>query len=418
MSPWLVKEEDRYKYGLREQEVIATNQKAEDVLVAGFVPNPFWHSFQKNIAAVHNPDDEQYIQCFENELRLPLKAFLISSLPNCSWILNVLHLGFGADKYANPIVIHVCIQTPHYFTDNKAAALEVVQGMEKIIKEKLDNQKHEKDMHEKTAVPMFAQAVIPAFKYHKATLEAMESTLQYARSAIEKAEKRQVMCPEMDLSSQIQSNKEEEIRCVRRLKEAQDYSIHAGYVYAASEEWRKVATFNGILDWALIRNACIDPRNQNLRSWDLSKSSETSIGHQINSSMSVIQDRSHFSMRRVSTSKPLSQTTGWKACELNVIQAIVHNQNSTSDEHVCIGDDIKKAKEKMSDGGDSGALIYSIDVDVEGNTVPVPMTMICAGNKDGFEGFQGDVTYATPIEEVLRDIESEMGWENGSLKFS
>lgn len=144
MSPWLVKKEDRHKYGLREQEIIATNQKVEDVLITGFAPHPFWYSFHKAISAVNTPEDEQYIQCFENELRLPLKTFLISSLPNCSWILNVLHLGFGADIHANPIVIHVCIQTPHYFTDNEDTALEVVQGMEKIIKEKLDAQYHEK----------------------------------------------------------------------------------------------------------------------------------------------------------------------------------------------------------------------------------------------------------------------------------
>ncbi|TGO32921.1 hypothetical protein BHYA_0279g00130 [Botrytis hyacinthi] len=42
---------------------------------------------------------------------------------------------------------------------------------------------------------------------------------------------------------------------------------------------------------------------------------------------------------------------------------------------------------------------------------------IWAGHTDGSEGFQGDVTYATPIEEVLKDIEGEMGWENGSLTF-
>ncbi|TGO45395.1 hypothetical protein BCON_0397g00050 [Botryotinia convoluta] len=551
MSPWLVKEEDRYKYGLSEQEVIATNQKAEDVLVTGFVPNPFWHSFQKSVAAVHNPDDEQYIQCFENELRLPLKTFLISSLPNCSWILNVLHLGFGADKYANPIVIHVCIQTPHYFTNNKAAALKVVQGMEKIIKEKLDNQKYENDIHEKFNIDIcqiynsksktseleskdevnknsgtdlrssnsthfpgviltenfpavylndtpcpglsigrgeteeriypagsltgFLQQEntlysltcshvafpdpersserykyndgmeqfkisIPAFKDHKATLEAMKYKLKHARIAIEKAEKRQVMCPEMDFSSRIQWNKEEEIHCARQLKEAQDYSIHAGYVYAASEEWRKVVTFNGILDWALIRNACVDPRNQ-LPPFYLLKEPQVlgfieKFGDKYWSSderkafttkCQALQDSIEFNVSHPRSFslfneksiyfKALSRTTGWKACELNVIQAIVHNQNSTSDERVFIGDDTQKAKEKISDGGDSGALIYSIDVDIEGNTVLVPMAMIWAGNTDGFEGFQGDVTYATPIEEVLKDIESEMGWENGSLKF-
>ncbi|THV44166.1 hypothetical protein BGAL_0713g00020 [Botrytis galanthina] len=545
MSPWLIKKQDRSKYGLRDQEIIATNQKAEDVLVTGFVPNPFWHSFRKDVTAVHTPDDEQYIQCFENELRLPLKTFLISSLPRCSWILNVLHLGFGADKYANPIVIHVCIQTPHYFTDNEDAALKVIQGMEKIIKENLDAQKHGNDMHEKFTIDISQiyypnssktemnencgtdlrstnspeipgvnlannfpfiyshdtpcpglsigreklneviypagsltgflrqedkiysltcshvafpdperlserykynngmeqfKITLPAFKDHKVTLETMEDEIKHARSTVEKAEKRQVMCPEMDFSSRIQLGKEEETRCMRRLTVAQAYDIYAGYVYAASNEWRKVATYNGILDWALIRNACVDPSNQlpafyfreesqimgfieefGNKYWspDERKAFNTkfqTLQHSIESNVSHPRSFSLFNEKSIYF-KALSRTTGWKACELNGVQAIVHNQNSTSDEHVFISDDTQKAKEKISEGGDSGALIYTIDVDIQGNPVLVPMAMIWAGNTVGFEGFQGDVTYATPIEEVLKDIESEMGWENGSLKF-
>ncbi|KAF7950203.1 hypothetical protein EAE96_007494 [Botrytis aclada] len=540
MSPWLVKKEDRFKYGLRSQDIIATNQKVEDVIATGFVPSPFWQSFQKDIAAVNNPDDKQYIQCFENELRLPLKTFLISSLPNCSWILNVLHLGFGADKYANPIVIHVCIQTPHYFTDNEDAALEVIRAMEKIIKEKLDDQHHEKfaidisqiyypsfskdDMNKNSSTDVRSsdstdfsgvnlannfptvytfdtpcpglsigreqteqriypagslagflkredtvysltcshvafpdpeclserykhndgmehfKISIPAWKDHKATINAMEHKLKDVRSAIKNAEKRQLMCPEMDFSRRIQLYKGKEILDVELLREAQNYSSHAGYVYAASKKWHKVATFDGILDWALIRNACVDPRNQlptfcfldepqilefikkfGDKHWSpdqrkaftkkcqaLQDSSDFNVSHPRSSS--PFNDKSIYF-------KPASRTTGWKACEWNVIKAVVHNKNSTSDEHAFIGDDTNMAKDKISQGGDSGALIYSIDTDIEGNAVLVPMAMVWAGDPKGFEGFQGDVTYATPIEEVLKDIEVEMEWEHGSLKF-
>lgn len=112
--------------------------------------------------------------------------------------------------------------------------------------------------------------------------------------------------------------------------------------------------------------------------------------------------------------KAASRTTGWKACELNSIPAIIHNQNATSDENVFISDDTLEAQEEISGGGDSGALIYAIDVDDGKQTVLVPMAMIWGGSK---HSFKGDVTYATPIEEVLKDIESEMGWEHGSLKF-
>ncbi|CCD52397.1 hypothetical protein BofuT4_P079120.1 [Botrytis cinerea T4] len=48
----------------------------------------------------------------------------------------------------------------------------------------------------------------------------------------------------------------------------------------------------------------------------------------------------------------------------------------------------------------------------------IPMAMIWGGNHHGttISGFR-DVTYATPIGAVLKDIECEMGWDEGSLRF-
>ncbi|ATZ56395.1 hypothetical protein BCIN_13g02340 [Botrytis cinerea B05.10] len=542
MSPWLVKKEDRYKYGLMNQEIIATNQRAETVLVTGLAHDPSWSSIKKSIAAVHTQDDEKFVQCFQKDLRVPLKELLVSSLPNCSWTLNVFHLGFGADKYANPIVIHVCVQTPRYFKDNEDAALGVVQGMENIIKEKIDNQNLAKfnidichinpsmrnvnphgytelrsDESSKvprvdprkfpgvnlicnfpsiyfdyTPCPGFSigrektkdkiypagsltgflrqentiysltcshvvfpdlerpserykykdgmeqfKISIPAYKDHQATIQAMESKLYYAGYAINHIENRQIMSPAVDFSSKMRHQKERQILFATDFKEAEDYNTHAGYVYAASEEWRKVASFNGILDWALIRNASVDPRNQlpwccflgepqvfefiekfGDKYWSsgereafinkclaLQSSVEFNISHP--KSFSLFNEKSIYF-------KAASRTTGWKACELNSIPAIIHNQNATSDEHVFISDDTLEAQEEISGGGDSGALIYAIDVDDGKQTVLVPMAMIWGGSK---HSFKGDVTYATPIEEVFKDIESEMGWEHGSLKF-
>ncbi|TEY43603.1 hypothetical protein BOTCAL_0368g00020 [Botryotinia calthae] len=553
MSPWLVKKEDRYKYGLRNQEIIATNQRAEAILVTGLAHDSSWSSMKKNVAAVHKQDDEQFVQCFQKELRVPLKEFLVSSLPNCSWTLNVFHLGFGADKYADPIVIHVCVQTPLYFKDNEDAALGVVQGMENIIKEKIDNQNLAKfnidichintsmrntnphadtelrsdespkvpsvnppifpgvnlthnfsRIYLNTPCPGFSigrektedriypdgsltgflrqdntiysltcshvafpdperpsqgykyngmeqfKISMPAFKDHKATLDAMECKLGIATSEIRSTKNRQVMHPEMELSDTLQFCEGEEVYRARRLKKAQDYNIHAGYVCAASEAWRKAATFDRILDWALIRNACVDPRNQ-LHRFNFLKEPQVlgfieNFGDKYWSSderkaftakCQALQVSPEFDIRHPKSFslfnekniyyKPFSRTTGWKACEMNVIEGIVHNQHSTSDEHVFIGNDTKEAQEKISGGGDSGALIYGIDFvdDDDGKkTVLVPMAMIWGGreddfkgNKEGLKGFEGDVTYATPIAEVLKDIESEMGWEHGSLKF-
>lgn len=77
---------------------------------------------------------------------------------------------------------------------------------------------------------------------------------------------------------------------------------------------------------------------------------------------------------------------------------------------------------RVSGGGDSGALIYDIDIDTtdadKHTAALIPMAMIWGGNHHGtiISGFR-DVTYATPIGAVLKDIECEMGWDEGSLRF-
>lgn len=103
---------------------------------------------------------------------------------------------------------------------------------------------------------------IPALKDHEATLKAMESTLRNATRGFEDTDRRQVMRPEMDLSRELQLKRNNANNLSELLKGAQDFNIHAGYVCVASEGWRKVTTYNGILDWALIRNACVNPSNR------------------------------------------------------------------------------------------------------------------------------------------------------------
>ncbi|APA07453.1 hypothetical protein sscle_03g022230 [Sclerotinia sclerotiorum 1980 UF-70] len=87
------------------QKVIASNQSKDVFLsysVQGYPP-------VKNVSANY---DGKFGILFDRDLRSPLEAVLLSSLTDCSWCMNVLHLGFKSNGYDNPMVIHVLVQIP------------------------------------------------------------------------------------------------------------------------------------------------------------------------------------------------------------------------------------------------------------------------------------------------------------------
>ncbi|KAF7945769.1 uncharacterized protein EAE97_004807 [Botrytis byssoidea] len=211
-----------------------------------------------------------------------------------------------------------------------------------------------------------------------------------------------------------------------RYNAAEDYCPIAGYVSAAPEEWRKAPGYTGNLDWAIIKNLCIGISNILPRSrfWPTDECKAS------NSKCQVLQDSERFNIKHPSSSLALgtnkfyfkapSRTLGWLACEMNGIRSIHHeNGHGCSEECVFVG---AMNGEAVSGGGDSGSLIYDIDIDTTDADKPtaalIPMAMIWGGNDGGsiISGF-GDVTYATPIGAVLKDIECEMGWDEGSLEF-
>ncbi|KAF5872381.1 uncharacterized protein Bfra_005740ca [Botrytis fragariae] len=228
-----------------------------------------------------------------------------------------------------------------------------------------------------------------------------------------------------------------------RYNAAEDYYPNAGYVSAAPEAWRKVSGYTGNLDWAIIHNVCL-PRTRfveeaQISSLIQSKQKEHQWSNDecqaFNSKCQALQDSQEFNIKHPSSSSALgtnkfyfkapSRTLGWLACELNSIRNIHHeNGHGESEECVFVGALHGGAASGGGDsgGGDSGALIYDIDIDTTNSerhaAALIPMAMIWGGNHHGsvVSGF-GDVTYATPIGAVLKDIESEMGWDEGSLKF-
>lgn len=120
--------------------------------------------------------------------------------------------------------------------------------------------------------------------------------------------------------------------------------------------------------------------------------------------------------------KPTSRTFGWKACSMNGIMSVqttlrVNDTTpKTSDEYVFVG----RQEGAISTKGDSGALICELEACADGKNIALtPMAMIWGGNPDGGVVLQGfdDVTYATPVDVLVRDIETEMGWDGGSLEF-
>ncbi|TGO70303.1 hypothetical protein BELL_0733g00010 [Botrytis elliptica] len=529
----IIEERNRHKYGLKWQEVIVTNQTQNDIL--GEVL--FRDLPRKKVSAVQGQRDKNYIEYFENNLRFSLKEFLLSSLSNCSWTLNVLHLGFGDKAYLNPIVIHILIQTPDYFTGNESAALKVLQGMDEIIHTKLNNQKlethqqinidicqirssmlrssdddtdsggvdlmysfkdlyrmytpcpglsigredfrstigslagflkHEDDIYSLTCrhvvFPDTASQIeryiyrdegemsklnisIPAPMDHDKTLRILRNNLKNVKTSIT------VLCKDQetynkDYSKQINKRQEEENIFRDHIQEAENHQTSVGYVYAAPEKLHKISTYKGFLDWSIIRNTYPAPKNmlspatnlchndqvrdfieymKETHEWPKNKCEEYDaklegldnaerifVKNPNSASSTLCNDTIYF--------KPASRTFGWKACSMNGIMSIhtiqhVHNTTpETSDEYAFVG----RQEGAISTRGDSGALIYELEACADGKTVVLtPMAMIWAGNPKGGVVLQGfdDITYATPVDVLSRDIENEMGWDGGSLKF-
>ncbi|KAF7920403.1 hypothetical protein BELL_1601g00020 [Botrytis elliptica] len=493
--PWIIEEADRCRYGLKEQEVIATNQ-LHNVILGSPDPDSTWSTISKVVSAVHSQNDQQYIQLFETKLRSPLKAFILSLLSKCNWTLNVLHLGFEDNGNKNPIVIHIFIQEPHYFKNNKTAALEIVKGIERIVykeykvleknpnevndtgvnlTKQLNNTNSELTPHPGSSIGRKngnAAGSLSCFLKHKG--DAYSLTCRHVVFTEEESpeayryesgkEKLHISVPTTnDLNNTrvgLKSDLESEIKKLNTLQEkvsspkkietqeliievwtrlyadAAEYNNNAGYIYAAPESWHKNDNYKGVLDWAIICDSCIDPENalpqtnfllkddvrkfikyQKVHVWSGDQSAEFDAKYQ------ALQDSAKFNIKYLNPSistlsensiyfKAPSRTSDWKACVINSIKSIKHSKYQTSDEYAFVGKGLKAISAK----GDSGALIYEISA---GTPALIPMAMVWGGNVMGtviVEGFL-DVTYATPMDVLLEDIENEMEWDRGSLEF-
>ncbi|KAJ8058476.1 hypothetical protein OCU04_012664 [Sclerotinia nivalis] len=520
----IVEENDRGGYGLRMQKVIASNQ-SKDIFLRhsshGYPPD-------KNVSAIH---DRKFGIFFDRELRSPLEALLLSSLPDCSWSMNVLHLGFKSNGYDNPMVIHVLIQMPGYFDGKEIAAANLLKDMEEVINKKqetlekisidvcqvyvpkLTRSDHGKDDDDDFGVDLsqrfddlYLSSPPPGFsigrkntstagsltgfvkykddiysltcrhvafptsksqpnrkeyKYkdggdklmismpadddHEATKLRIETDHDKAAGALKDLQNRQVMASDKDYSYQIETKQDAQRKYDKQLSNARNYKTDAGYIYAAPEEWHKTSTYGGVLDWAIIRNYCTDPKNKLpivrfppkspagkfianfhkvVECTNEEKYALTAKYAALNCTNSLeIKQPNSFSEPHDKTVyfKSSTRTSDCKACTMSCIKSIVYKEDhGPSHEHVFVG---RRFEDKVSEGGDSGALIYDIDI-IPGpgnalNTAALlPMAIIWGGGSSGgiVTGFR-DVTFATPVGAVLKDIERYMGWEEGSLRF-
>ncbi|KAM0151269.1 hypothetical protein ACHAPG_008323 [Botrytis cinerea] len=447
---WLVKEKNRSDYGLKWQEVIATNQAPNVVLG----PHSYHYPPKKSVFAVQGPKDQPYIQDFENNICLPLQDFLVSRLSDCTWTLNVLRLGFEGNRYDNPIVIHLFVQTPDYFPDNADNAIKVLEGMEEVVFQNKKTLEEEVSLYthfnSHVAFPDDnfrseykyrngedkLRVSIPALKDHVETKRRLKSTLDSIEFAIKNSAFK-------DAANIDKKYRNEILRkaALIRYNDAEDCCPNAGYVSAAPEEWRKVPDYVGNLDWAIIHNVCAAPitpskisKEPQISNLIQSKQEECQWSNDeckaFDSKCQMLQDSEEFVIKHPSPSSVLctnkvyfkapSPTLDWLACEMNCFKSIHHREgHGISEECVFVG---RQHGGRVSGGGDSGALIYDIDIDTtdadKHTAALIPMAMIWGGNHHGttISGSR-DVTYATPIGAVLKDIECEMGWDEGSLRF-
>ncbi|KAK8904195.1 hypothetical protein QC760_007623 [Botrytis cinerea] len=381
---------------------------------------------KKSVFAVQGPKDQPYIQDFENNIRLPLQDFLVSRLSDCTWTLNVLRLGFEGNRYDNPIVIHLFVQTPDYFPDNADNSIKVLEGIEEVVSQNKKTLEEDVSLYthfnsygeinlthnlaniyeEYTPRPGISigsedytiacsltgflkqnddiysltcrhiafpddsfrseykyrngeeklQVFIPAMKDHVETKRRLKSTLDSIEFAIKNSAFK-------DAANIDKKYRNEILRkaALIRYNDAEDCCPNAGYVSAAPEEWRKVPGYVGNLDWAIIHNVCAAPSNtwsnDECKAFDskcqmLQDSEELVIKHPSPSSV-LCTNKVYF--------KAPSRTLDWLACEMNCFKSIHHREgHGISEECVFVG---RQHGGRVSGGGDSGALIYDIDID-------------------------------------------------------
>ena len=100
------------------------------------------------------------------------------------------------------------------------------------------------------------QVSIPALKDHVETKRRLKSTLDSIEFAIKNSAFK-------DAANIDKKYRNEILRkaALIRYNDAEDYCPNAGYVSAAPEERRKVPSYVGNLDWAIIHNVCAAPSN-------------------------------------------------------------------------------------------------------------------------------------------------------------
>jgi hypothetical protein len=103
--------------------------------------------------------------------------------------------------------------------------------------------------------------------------------------------------------------------------------------------------------------------------------------------------------------KPRSRTTNtWTGGRFNAIRSTQKHGGIVTREWCLIA---LPPREAMSSGGDSGSII--VDKEFQ------PIAVLWGGEKHGFAHGPKDVTYASPLSKVLRDIEKCMRWTEGSV---
>ncbi|KAJ8059443.1 hypothetical protein OCU04_011107 [Sclerotinia nivalis] len=286
---------------------------------------------------------------------------------------------------------------------------------------------------------------MPADNDHKATKAQINDTYSEYYIQLRHSQTKQAMATDRDYSYQMLQLQHIQEIYADQLRHVEEYKTDAGYIYAAPKAWYKSSTYKGVLDWVLIRNECTNPKNQikpvdfcpanpirefidnfpKNNDWtDKEREALVEKFKALNGTEPLnIKHPNSFSEPHNKTVyfKSPSRTSNWRACQMSCIKSVVYKDgHSPSNEHVFVG---RGVQDHVSYKDDSGALIYDIDIipgpnGARNTAALLPLALIWSGDGSGdiVSGFE-DVTFATPVGAVLKDIESYMGWEEGSLRF-
>ncbi|CZR51507.1 uncharacterized protein PAC_01384 [Phialocephala subalpina] len=483
---YLVLQEKRSLYGMRGLEAYASSHPSDPSCLCKCPSTYTPHKNIFAIGATDL--EHKFAAIFEDKLHDNIVSGIQATLPDCDWGLNVLRLGFDLECLENPITIHIVVADEALSEDAACnivlVILEVIAAagldsseMKSIHVDVCRASRSDIDscsVLDRNPEVYNSTARLPYSSIGPAQINSVGTlsgyiqhrdkdgrTTVYALTCRHVIDpdgilgnkpyvedsghpKQQVTCPAtsdhkttiQEINTKITTlqwatefrndiNTTREITTLdQALKNAMQYNIDLGHIYATSGLGRLLPQFQGRSDWAVmsVTNPAISAGNKHVRTLGSFVSFDHPPIAQVDNDFRYAATK-HFNLgpyfKPVRDDdltpgelvfKPRSRTTNkWVGGTFNAIRSTQKTKGrSSATRELCLI--ALNPQGFMSAKGDSGSII--VDRDFR------PVAIIWGGDTHYFATGPKDVTYASPLSKTLRDIESCLQWAEGSVSLA